>query len=138
MKILYTQKCVNEKRNKSVSIRNKMCTVQYSKANLTLLLMAMLHLAFYVPLACLRVVALLANAMGASAETTLALAGGSYLCYLFSAPAHLANFVVRCLRVPSFARALGHIVLTIACPWTRMCSDREAGANLSRSSGLII
>lgn len=108
------------------------------QANVTLLLLALLHLTFYVPLACIRVAALFATAAGAPAEVSLALTGGSFVCYLFSAPVHLANFVVRCMRVPGFARAVGHIVLTAMCPWLRVFRDRSNGGSLTHSSGFMI
>ena len=46
--------------------------------------MALLHLIFYVPLACVRVAALFATAIGVAPETALLLTGASFVCYVFA------------------------------------------------------
>ena len=81
------------------------------QASITLLLMAAMHLLFYVPLACVRVLALIASSIGVEPETALALTAASYVCYTLTAPVNLANFIVRCTRVNGFARTVISVAL---------------------------
>lgn len=102
--------------------------------------MALLHLTFYVPLACIRVAALMATSMAAPIEVSLALTGASFVCYVFSAPVHLVNFVVRYVRVPSFARASRRAILFIICPWANGLGFGGNGirASLAQSTSEIV
>ena len=89
--------------------------------------MAVLHLIFYVPLACVRLGAQIANVIGAPQETILAFQGASFVGYNFSSPAHVANFIVRCVRVPGFTRAVLRVCLLAPCPCARVCGSGSKG-----------
>lgn len=111
------------------------------QASSTLLVMALIHLIFYVPLACARVAALFAMAIGAEPETALALTGASFVGYMFAAPVHLANFVVRCVRVRGFARAVLRMCcrpVLVVCPCARACGDYAFGGSPTQSTGAIV
>lgn len=101
--------------------------IQYvfiSQASVTVLLTALLHVFFYFPMASTRVVALYSNAINVPPDVSNMLLAINFSSYAFAAPVHLANFVVRCVRVPGFARAVLCVIKFLLCPCIRARGER--------------